>query len=228
LTVASWPIPADPNTSADRPLLRKKSFVAMLVEDRNPFQTSGFRKERWYLNPERKLTYPHRKRRHGRGDMNWEAVGAISEAVGVSAVVVSLVYLAIQVREQSRETRIASSYELTSAFRETISWLTDPQNAEVALAASSDIEQLTDAQRLQFNTFCIQYFRVWEQAHYQYSEGRLDESTWQSILSQFRDVVSVDAFRTVWAMRKHVFRAEFSEFVNTMLETIEGTEYRLK
>ena len=35
--------------------------------------------------------------------MNWEAVGAISEAVGVIAILISLAYLAVQIRQSTQE-----------------------------------------------------------------------------------------------------------------------------
>jgi hypothetical protein len=35
--------------------------------------------------------------------MNWEAVGAISEAIGVVAILISLAYLAMQIRQSTRE-----------------------------------------------------------------------------------------------------------------------------
>jgi hypothetical protein len=40
--------------------------------------------------------------------MNWDAIGAIGETVGAVAVVISLVYLAIQMRSQNRETRLST------------------------------------------------------------------------------------------------------------------------
>ncbi len=49
--------------------------------------------------------------------MNWEAIGAVGEIFGALAVVVSLVYLATQIRSQNRESRIAASHEITTAFQ---------------------------------------------------------------------------------------------------------------
>ena len=43
--------------------------------------------------------------------MNWEAISAIGEAVGAIAVVISLVYLAVQIRQNTRQ--IANSIEAT-------------------------------------------------------------------------------------------------------------------
>lgn len=38
--------------------------------------------------------------------MNWDAIGAVGEITGASAVVVSLVYLALQIRHASKTTQI--------------------------------------------------------------------------------------------------------------------------
>ena len=40
--------------------------------------------------------------------MNWEAIGAIGEFVGAVAVVVTLIYLAVQVRRGTSTTQAAS------------------------------------------------------------------------------------------------------------------------
>ena len=50
--------------------------------------------------------------------MNWDAVGAIGEVVGAMAVVVTLAYLAIQVRENSRQLRLTSTLSINSLMNE--------------------------------------------------------------------------------------------------------------
>ena len=49
--------------------------------------------------------------------MNWDAAGAIGEIVGALAVVMSLIYLASQIRIQNREAKISSVHDITEAFR---------------------------------------------------------------------------------------------------------------
>lgn len=49
--------------------------------------------------------------------MNWEAVGAVGEIVGAAAVVVTLVYLAGQVRQATRATQ-AASFQAASALEQ--------------------------------------------------------------------------------------------------------------
>ena len=48
--------------------------------------------------------------------MNWDAVGAISEAVGVVAVLVTLIYLAVQVRHTNMLTRIGTHRDVDESL----------------------------------------------------------------------------------------------------------------
>jgi heme/copper-type cytochrome/quinol oxidase subunit 1 len=41
--------------------------------------------------------------------MNWEAVSAVGQIIGAIAVVISVVYLAVQVRSNARQMRLASA-----------------------------------------------------------------------------------------------------------------------
>jgi hypothetical protein len=47
--------------------------------------------------------------------MNWEAIGAIGEIVGATAVVASLLYLAVQMRRNAQEARVTNRQAITRA-----------------------------------------------------------------------------------------------------------------
>ena len=48
--------------------------------------------------------------------MNWDAAGAIGEIIGATAVVVSVIYLAVQIRGQTEQAKLAATRELMSNF----------------------------------------------------------------------------------------------------------------
>ena len=62
--------------------------------------------------------------------MNWEAIGAIAEAFGVILVLMTLVYLAIQVRDAKDQVRRSAQERRHSNLREL--YLAPTQNAELA------------------------------------------------------------------------------------------------
>lgn len=52
--------------------------------------------------------------------MNWEAIGAIAEVIGAVAVVASVIYLAFQVREN---TRLSAEQTVATAIDAFIDWM---------------------------------------------------------------------------------------------------------
>jgi hypothetical protein len=82
--------------------------------------------------------------------VNWEAAGAIGEIVGAAAVVVSLVYLASQIRTQNREARAASVHQVMHEYSNSISRLHEPAMADLWVAAIEDFGSLSSSERLRF------------------------------------------------------------------------------
>jgi len=156
--------------------------------------------------------------------MNWDAIGAVGEILGATAVVVSLIYVASQVRAQRWEARIASQHEITEAFRHAITAVQNPELADLVVKANSGLDDLSDSERLQIMAVAQSMLRVWEEAHYQFLEGRLDQSMWEAMLAQFTDLMSVISFQSTWSLRKHTYRKEFVNFV----DSIGAGEYKLK
>src|SRR5213075_2259577 len=52
--------------------------------------------------------------------MNWEAISAVGQIVGAAGVIISVIYLAQQVRSNARQTRLASMRSMSDAFNQ---WL---------------------------------------------------------------------------------------------------------
>lgn len=90
--------------------------------------------------------------------MNWEAVGAFSELVGALAVVISLVYLAFQIRqntrqlEQNERTSIAASVSASATtYRENRQYIfTNREVAKIHMKGLADPEALDEIARHRF------------------------------------------------------------------------------
>ena len=126
--------------------------------------------------------------------MNWEAVGAIREIIGATAVVVSLVYLASQIRTQNRETRAASVHQVLHEYSNAISKLHEREMADVWVEAIEDFDSLSPSQRLRFVVYLMVAVRSYEDAYFQWREGRLEDDVWHALVTSLVDVKSTTAF----------------------------------
>ena len=69
--------------------------------------------------------------------MNWVSIGEIGEIIGALAVVASLVYLAVQIQSQDRESRMSSMRDISVGYRDTLTTIADADTATSRLSRSS-------------------------------------------------------------------------------------------
>jgi hypothetical protein len=156
--------------------------------------------------------------------MNWDALGAIGELVGAVAVFLSLAYLAAQIRNQNRESRLAAMHDISTAFRESTAKLLEDDLSGIFVKAIESFEGLTDKERLRLLIAVTSIFRAWEEAFIQHDVGHLDDRTWKPMLSYYSFILSSPPGRRSWEMRKEHFDDRFREFV----DALEPREYSLE
>ena len=148
--------------------------------------------------------------------MNWEAISAVGEVFGATAVVISLLYLAAQVRTQNRESRLAANHEILEAYRNTGVAFQSSENAQLLTKANHDFESLDEPQRIQIISLILPVLRLWEEAFYQNRDGRFEDGMWDTMSRVFADVLSAKAFEKVWELRQSGFSDLFRAHVNTL------------
>lgn len=156
--------------------------------------------------------------------MNWEAIGAIGEIIGAAAVIGSLAYLGIQIRNQNVESRIASVHDVLEGFRTEISAFRNAEMAALLDKGSADYEALSDVEKIQFIAMVQGPLRFWEEAYHQFEAKRLSAQLWNGIHAQMRDFMSTAGLQRAWALRKHTYSDAFRDYV----ANIELGTYRVK
>jgi len=153
--------------------------------------------------------------------MNWDAIGAVGEIVGAVAVVVSLIYVGVQISRQTREQRLAAIHEATQNFMESLKPFNDPQVAELWLKGLDDFESLTQAEKVQMISVLTLNLRSFQDAFYQAAEDRLDEEVWDGMVQIYGTVLSTPGGKRIWDLRKGAFSRRFQKF----FEEIPRSQY---
>jgi hypothetical protein len=110
--------------------------------------------------------------------MNWDAISAIAETIGTIAVVASLVYVAAQIRQNTRDSRMAS---FESAVRGTTNWhqnlAADPEMLRVLLQGQRDYKGLSPEDRLRFQTLMITWIMEYQNFKMPFDEGTIERGS---------------------------------------------------
>ena len=147
--------------------------------------------------------------------MDWTAIGAIGEMLGAAGVIVTLLYLARQVRQNTRATRLSTSHSIAAAARD---WnrplLADPDLAWTFQVGTEDPTQLDEKEQARFIELCFSLFRMFEDAHYQYEKGALDPDIFAGYEKLYAAYAKAPGFQAYWAKRKQTFRPEFQALID--------------
>ena len=149
------------------------------------------------------------------GMMNWEAIGAVGEIVGAITVVVTLIYLAIQMRQNTTAIQLSTSHSVTEELQEMFSLLASDQSLSEIFVQAAQTDELSDADRVRYNTFLSNVVRVYENAFLQKRQNVLDEAHWAGMTRMMIDLTAMPAFSFYWADRMHWLSEDFQQHMNT-------------
>ena len=149
--------------------------------------------------------------------MNWEAIGAIGEITGAFAVVLTLLYLAVQLKQNTGALRSTTWQAVQDAEQRFDSSLVDdPELIALFLRGNSDgMDSLDATERFQYNLIAKQLLDQFQTHPYQYELGMIGEAWWQTWITQYeQEIESSQGFRDIVKERYPHLRPSFREFVD--------------
>ena len=155
--------------------------------------------------------------------MNPGKLKDVAEMVGITAIVVSLIFVALEVRQSAAATRGATQQALADSAREASGALVrDLETAEMIMRFlnASDWSDFTDAERFQSVLLFTSMLRVYESAYYQWSEGNLAPEIWAGWDSSLRDTAPMPGVALYWSERQHYYDERFRLYFE---EQMKGT-----
>ena len=111
--------------------------------------------------------------------MNWEAISAVGQLVGALAVLITLIYLAIQMKQNTAAVA-TSTYESTMTGFNDINVIvaSTPALASILDRGCMSTDELTEIETVQFNFIMRCYANQWWKLFKLYERGSLERSEW--------------------------------------------------
>ena len=146
--------------------------------------------------------------------MNWDGLGAAAETLGAMGVVITVAYLALQIRQNTRAIRSAaqqSMFDNSHTLRLALSQ--SPEIAGLLIKAAESYESLTAEEALRFEAFGGTILGEWENVFFQNEHSVVDPDMWEAWDTSYREIFKTQPYRRVWqqqklqnleAFRKHV------------------------
>jgi len=149
--------------------------------------------------------------------MNWEAIAAIAEVVGVIAVVLSLVYVGYQVNQNTQAMRLSAISTLVPEHNAHYRLVAEnPELAELMMRAESEFESLSDLEKYRAKQFVMGLFVAAEFSYTDVELGPLAEQL-EPMAEYWSRLMSNDVYREYWEENREVHEDRFRRFIDTVL-----------
>lgn len=157
--------------------------------------------------------------------MNWEAIGAVGEVLGAAGVIVSLLYLAVQIRGDARSKRAAAVHDQSNAYRDFLQMIaSDAELADIYHRGLQDFGSLEAGDLVRFTSALGSLFRVFDEAYFQWKEGHLDDPVWHGFEAPMADMMAYPGVRDWWATREHWYSEPFRELIEVKMASAGAPE----
>jgi hypothetical protein len=149
--------------------------------------------------------------------MSLSDLASLGSFVSGFAVLISLVYLALQVRQTKRNQQIAIRHSRATRVVELHLALADAAVADAWLHGSASPQAITPTELSQFINLCRALFFHFEDSFYQREEGLLNDDAFETVVAGVRFSARSPGWRAAWKMARPNFGGRFLDFMDGLV-----------
>ena len=145
------------------------------------------------------------------------------QILGGIGVIASMIYVAIQIRNNGRATRAATFQQLSSSMAN--GWLTmasNPEMVSLMLRGSDDFDSLNRVEKARMRFFIMGYARNFENAFFQHEIGTLKNKDWVGISADIHILFSMPGATKIWKLVKNRSSPEFQTYIDAIVKAAEA------
>jgi len=151
--------------------------------------------------------------------MTLSDLASLATFVSGIAVLVSLVYLAVQVRQSRKHTAAQISHSRVDTGVESQRMIVaDPVVADLLLRGAQGSQSLNGADGLRFQIFVTNVLIVAEDEFRQYKDRLISEEGHRGFVKRFSRIFEHPGYRAMWALLRDGFEADFQATVDPLVE----------
>ncbi len=155
--------------------------------------------------------------------MNWDAVGAIGEIVGAGAVVLTLFYLALQIRHNTRQEQLESFQTAKLTFLGTLDQATlTTTDAEIFRRGLNHFSELSSGEQGVFHSRMHSLLHGFHGVWQMYKAGTLPEYELVAMRAIYVEFLLCPGGQQWWLAFKHVPPPHLVDYLDGEIEKAKG------
>lgn len=148
-------------------------------------------------------------------------LSTVASLISSVAVLISLIYLAIQVRQAERNQQASIRQGRATRAVDIILAAGDPALSEALPKGVAGDAAITPGEFNQFAAIYGAFLASAEDTYLQYREGLISDSLYASFTGSWRQTMAQPGVRALWRLRRGGFESGFAAFIDTLMRETE-------
>ena len=150
--------------------------------------------------------------------MTLQDLGNLGEFVAAIATLITLIYLAAQIRQNTRDVRSSAFQQVVDSFSGiSLEIGLNREVSELLDRGSEGLSSLDSVERRRYWSVLLSFFRRAESVFFQSEQGTLQLESWEGIREFLRSVLQSQGVREFWDENSLAFNSRFRTFVESEL-----------
>ena len=143
----------------------------------------------------------------------------ISQMVAAVFLILSVIYLALQVRQNTSAMRLSNFQAGSTSWANFMSMLTHSEECtDIYRRGIAESDTLNENEHIRFRMLGMHLLRVFHECFEQMHEGGVRQARWEGSQRATIDIMQTPGMQTLWSSRKHWFPDDFQIYMDNLVE----------
>ncbi len=135
--------------------------------------------------------------------MNWDALGAIAELLGATAVFLTLIFLAVQLKHANVLARSSAASAQSARLTDRLVRVAENRDFAALMTKDWNSDELSDVEKTQISYYIAMLIHSASDAYGQWRLGVVDEQVFQATLDGLKTgIMQNSTAKAIWAINK--------------------------
>ena len=158
--------------------------------------------------------------------MSLSDLASIGSFVSGVAVIVTLVFLLLQMRQANRNQRSLMQQGRSDRTVDLLMRMTDPTLSETIVGAFTADTAPEPPRLFAFHMYAAALFWNYEDSYLQFRAKTLDHASWDTDVSTLRGLLTQPAYRASWRLMRDGMGEQYRNFVDALTRDVRTTQPR--
>ena len=151
----------------------------------------------------------------------------VSEIIGTVIVIVSIIFLIVQIRQSTQALKSVTTLNLTTRTADQYKELALDEDLSIIVATGLEApNDLSSKELSRFTMWLVSVFLNFQDLYFQREQEAYDHEQFEGIMRMFSQISAMPGFVIFWKSRKFMFSLRFQKFVDNELKGLyTATEF---